>query len=48
MIHDVQGDILLTQAQAIAHGASPNDHFTVGLALSVREMWPSMAKDFRA
>jgi O-acetyl-ADP-ribose deacetylase (regulator of RNase III) len=47
VIHEVQGDILLTTAQAIAHGVSPNDHFDAGLALALREMWPSMAKDFR-
>ncbi|MCC7055662.1 MAG: hypothetical protein IT355_20490 [Gemmatimonadaceae bacterium] len=47
MIHEVQGDILLTGAQAIAHGVSPNDHFDAGLALALREMWPSLAKDFR-
>jgi O-acetyl-ADP-ribose deacetylase (regulator of RNase III) len=47
MIHEVQGDILLTNAQAIGHGVSPNDHFDLGLARSLRELWPSMAKDFR-
>ncbi len=47
MIHDVAGDILMTKAEAIAHGVSPNDHFDAGLALALREMWPSMAKDFR-
>ncbi len=47
MIHEVQGDILLTDAEAIGHGVSPNDHFDVGLARALREMWPSMAKDFR-
>ena len=47
MIHDVSGDILLTSAQAIAHGVAPNDHFDSGLALALREMWPAMAKDFR-
>ena len=47
MIHEVQGDILLTSAQAIAHGVSPNDHFDAGLALALRELWPSLAKDFR-
>ena len=30
MIHEVSGDILLTQAQAIAHGVAPNDHFDSG------------------
>lgn len=47
MIHEVAGDILLTKAQAIAHGIAPNEHFDSGLALSLRESWPAMAKDFR-
>lgn len=47
IIHEVEGDILLTHAQAIAHGVAPNDHFDQGLALALREQWPSMAKDFR-
>lgn len=47
MIHEVAGDILLSSAQAIVHGVAPNDHFDSGLALGLREKWPSMAKDFR-
>lgn len=47
MIHEVEGDLLLSRAHAIAHGVSPNDHFDVGLALALRELWPAMAKDFR-
>lgn len=47
MIYEVEGDILLTKAQAIAHGISPNDDFDKGLALSLRENWPSLAKDYR-
>lgn len=47
MIHEVEGDILLTKAQAIAHGVAPNDHFDHGLALALRENWPALAKDFR-
>jgi O-acetyl-ADP-ribose deacetylase (regulator of RNase III) len=47
MIHEVAGDILLSSAQAIAHGVAPNDHFDSGLALGLREKWPSMTKDFR-
>ena len=47
MIHEVSGDILLTKAQAIAHGVAPNEHFDNGLALALREAWPAMAKDFR-
>jgi len=47
MLHEVSGDILLSGAQAIAHGIAPNDHFENGLALSLREAWPAMAKDYR-
>jgi O-acetyl-ADP-ribose deacetylase (regulator of RNase III) len=47
MITKVSGDILLTEAQAIAHGVAPADHFESGLALELREQWPSMVKDFR-
>ena len=47
MIKEVHGDILLTSAQAIAHGVAPNDHFDRGLALSLRENYPSMSRDFR-
>lgn len=47
MIQETTGDILLTKAQAIAHGIAPNDHFNSGLALSLRESWPAMYQDFR-
>ena len=47
MIHEVHGDILLTKAQAIAHGIAPNDPFDRGLALALREKWPMMHKDYR-
>jgi O-acetyl-ADP-ribose deacetylase (regulator of RNase III) len=47
MLKEVSGDILLSKAQAIAHGVAPDDHFNQGLALSLREQYPSMAKDFR-
>ncbi|HMS39326.1 MAG TPA: macro domain-containing protein [Pyrinomonadaceae bacterium] len=47
MIKEVTGDILLTKAQAIAHGVAPNDHFSSGLALSLRELYPAMHQDFR-
>jgi O-acetyl-ADP-ribose deacetylase (regulator of RNase III) len=46
-IHEVEGDILLSGAAAIAHGVAPNDHFDTGLALALRERYPSLAKDFR-
>jgi len=47
MIREVSGDILLSHAQAIAHGVAPDDHFENGLALALREQWPALAKDFR-
>lgn len=47
MIRYVTGDILLSKANAIAHGVAPNDDFAQGLALSLREFSPAMYKDFR-
>lgn len=47
MIQEVRGDILLTKAEVIAHGVAPFDHFDSGLALALRQDYPSMAKDFR-
>ena len=47
MIREVSGDILLTKADAIAHGVAPNDAFAIGLSHSLREQWPGMYKDFR-
>ena len=46
MIHEVEGDILLTNAQAIAHGVAALDPMNQGLALSLHEQYPSMHKDF--
>lgn len=37
----------VSRAQAIAHGVSPNDHFSQGLSLALRERWPAMYQDFR-
>lgn len=47
MIHEVTGDILLTHAAVIAHGIAPSDDFKQGLALALRERWPSLYNDFR-
>jgi len=47
MIHEVSGDILLSHSPVIAHGVAPNDNFHSGLALLLRERFPSMYKDFR-
>jgi O-acetyl-ADP-ribose deacetylase (regulator of RNase III) len=46
MIHQVKGDIILTEAQAIAHGVAPNDPMNQGLALTLHENYPAMHKDF--
>lgn len=46
MIKQVAGDILLTKADAIAHGIAPNDPFNHGLARALREKWPMMHKDY--
>ncbi len=46
MIHEVKGDILLSHAQVIAHAIAPHDRFERGLALSLREQWPALAKDY--
>ena len=47
MLKEVQGDILLSGAKAIAHGVAPNDPFAQGLALALREKAPALYKDFR-
>lgn len=47
MIHEVNGDILLSSAKVIVQGVAPNDDFMHGLALQLRERLPAMYKDFR-
>ena len=46
MIHEVEGDILLTGAAAIAHGVAANDPMNQGLAAALHERYPAMHKDF--
>jgi O-acetyl-ADP-ribose deacetylase (regulator of RNase III) len=46
MIHEVEGDILLTGAAAIAHGVAANDPMSQGLAKALHERYPAMHKDF--
>jgi len=46
MIHEVAGDILLTGADAIAHGVAANDPMDQGLALALHKNYPAMHKDF--
>lgn len=47
MMKEVTGDILLTGAEAYAHGVAVNDDFKNGLCLELRERYPSLYKDFR-
>ena len=46
MIYEVAGDILETEAQAIAHGVAANDPMKQGLAAALHERYPAMHKDF--
>jgi O-acetyl-ADP-ribose deacetylase (regulator of RNase III) len=46
MIHEVTGDILLSHAQVIVHAVAPHDQFDQGLALSLRQQWPALVRDF--
>jgi O-acetyl-ADP-ribose deacetylase (regulator of RNase III) len=46
MIYEVSGDILLSKAQAIAHGVAANDPMDQGLALTLHKRYPSLHKDF--
>ncbi len=47
MIREVEGDILLSKSEVVAHGVAVDDDFKQGLALQLRERWPSLYKDFR-
>lgn len=47
MIHALEGDLLLSKADLIAHGIAPNDDWKSGLALALRERFPALYKDFR-
>ena len=47
VLKPVSGDLLLSSAQALAHGVAPGDHFNQGLALALRQAYPAMARDFR-
>ena len=45
MIYKVEGDILLSKAQAIALGVAINDPMDKGLALELRNTYPLLQKD---
>jgi O-acetyl-ADP-ribose deacetylase (regulator of RNase III) len=47
MIKEVSGDILLSDSKTIVQSVAPMDHCDQGLALALRERYPSMVKDFR-
>ena len=46
MIYEVDGDILFSNADAIAHGIAAMDPMSQGLALSLHERYPAMHKEF--
>jgi len=46
MIYKVEGDILLSKANAIVQGVGINDPMDKGLALALRNQYPEMCKDF--
>jgi O-acetyl-ADP-ribose deacetylase (regulator of RNase III) len=46
MIYQVEGDILLSTAHALAHGVCVNDPMNKGLALALHNAYPAMHKDF--
>lgn len=46
MIYEVDGDILLTGAAAIAHGIAANDPMNQGLAAALHQRFPAMHKDY--
>lgn len=46
MIYELEGDILLSEAEAIAHGVAANDPMTQGLAAALHKRYPAMHKDF--
>lgn len=46
MIYEVEGDILLSRAQVIAHGVASNDLMTRGLARKLNERYPVMVTEF--
>ena len=47
MMHFLEGDLLLSRSDLIAHGVAPGDDFKSGLAMALREKFPAMYKDFR-
>lgn len=47
MLKEVHGDMLLSGARTLVHGVAPNDPFSQGLALALREKAPALYKDFR-
>jgi len=47
MMHFLDGDLLLSKADLIAHGVAPGDDWKSGLAMALREKFPALYKDFR-
>lgn len=47
MIYEVEGDMMLTRAQVIAHGVAVNDPMIRGLARKLHQRFPTMVTEFR-
>lgn len=47
MIYEVEGDIMLSRAQVIAHGVSTGDPMTRGIGRKLNERYPAMVTAFR-
>ena len=46
MVQLVSGDVLLSKAEVIAVDIGPDETWSRGLAKSLRDKWPAIAKDF--
>ena len=47
MIYEVEGDIMLTRAQVIAHGVATGDAMTRGFSRKLNERFPAMVQQYR-
>jgi len=47
MIYEVEGDIMLTRAMAIAHGVATHDPMNRGMARKLHERFPTMVEAYK-
>ena len=48
MIYEVEGDIMMSRAQAIVHGVAVNDSMIRGFAHKVQQQFPTLVADYKA